>query len=142
MATVDLPLGTVEYRTFGPDHDGPTVMFVHGFLVNGTLWDPVAERLAAAGVRSIVPDWPLGSHRFPVPTASDLSPTSVARAVLDLIDALRLDDVVLVGNDTGGAVCQLALRDHGGRVAGLVLTNCDGFETFPPAFFKPNVMVT
>ena len=137
MATVDLPLGTVGYRVFGPDHVGPTVVFVHGFLVDGTLWDPVAERLAAAGIRSIVADWPLGSHRIPVPAGSDLSPNGVARSVLDLIDALHLDQVVLVGNDTGGALCQLALRDHGGRIDGLVLTNCDGFETFPPAFFKP-----
>ena len=57
MPTVDLPLGTIEYRRFGPDSPGgPTAVFVHGFLVNGTLWDPVAEQLAAQGVASIVAD--------------------------------------------------------------------------------------
>ena len=56
MPTIDLPIGPIEYRTFGPDgREAPVAVFVHGFLVNGTLWDPVAERLARDGVRCIVP---------------------------------------------------------------------------------------
>jgi len=138
MPTVDLPLGPIDHRVFGPDAPGtPTVVFVHGFLVNGSLWDPVAERLAALGVRSIVADWPLGAHHTAVPEGSELSPTSVAQAVLDLLDALDLVDVVLVGSDTGGAICQLALAGDRHRIGALVLTNCDAFETFPPKFFIP-----
>jgi pimeloyl-ACP methyl ester carboxylesterase len=138
MPTIDLPIGPIEYRTFGPDAvDAPVAVFVHGFLVNGTLWDAVAESLAADGIRSIVPDWPLGAHRQPVDPDADLSPRGVAAAVRSLLDELDLRDVVLVGNDTGGALCQLALRDDAHRVAGLVLTNCDAFEQFPPRFFVP-----
>ena len=138
MLTIDLPIGPIDYRVFGPDTDGaPVAVFVHGFLVNGTLWDPVAERLAADGVCCIVPDWPLGAHRRPIGPHTELSPVAVADAVLALLDALDLHDVVLVGNDTGGGVCQLALRGDAPRVAGLVLTNCDGFEQFPPRFFVP-----
>ena len=66
MATVDLSIGPLDYRSAGPtDPDAPTALFVHGFLVNGTLWDPVVEHLAAQGVRCVVPDWPLGAHRRP-----------------------------------------------------------------------------
>jgi pimeloyl-ACP methyl ester carboxylesterase len=142
MPTVDLPIGPVEYRTFGPDAgagagSAPVAVFVHGFLVNGTLWDPVAERLAAGGVRCIVPDWPLGAHRQPADPDADLSPVAIADSVLALLDALDLHDVVLVGSDTGGGLCQLALRGDAHRVAGLVLTNCDAFERFPPRFFVP-----
>jgi pimeloyl-ACP methyl ester carboxylesterase len=138
MPTVDLPTGPVDYRTFGPDAAGaPVAVFVHGFLVNGTLWDPVAERLAAGGVRCIVPDWPLGAHRRPADPDAELSPVAIADAVLALLDALDLPDVVLVGSDTGGGLCQLALRGDAHRVAGLVLTNCDAFEKFPPRFFVP-----
>jgi pimeloyl-ACP methyl ester carboxylesterase len=61
----------------------------------------------------------------------------VASAVTDLLGALGLHDVVLVGSDTGGALCQLALRGDTHRVRGLVLTNCDAFEQFPPRFFVP-----
>ena len=59
MPTLDLPISIVDYRVFGPEAgDAPVAVFVHGFLVSGSLWEPVAERLAADGVRCIVPDWP------------------------------------------------------------------------------------
>ncbi len=135
---VDLPGGTIRVRQFGPEHsNAPTAVFVHGFLVDGTLWDGVAEGLAEHGVRCVVPDLPLGSHRIPMPADRPLSPTSVAQSVLDLLAALDLHDVVLVGSDTGGAICQLALAGDHDRVGGLVLTNCDAFETFPPRWFAP-----
>ena len=138
MPTIDLPIGPVDYRVFGPRAaDAPVAVFVHGFLVNGTLWDPVAEKLAADGVRCIVPDWPLGAHRRPVNPHADLSPIAVAGAVISLLDTLDLHDAVLVGSDTGGGLCQLALRGDTHRVKGLVLTNCDAFEQFPPRFFVP-----
>jgi len=138
MPTIDLPIGPIDYRVHGPAGAGtPVAVFVHGFLVNGTLWDPVAEKLAADGVRCILPDWPLGAHRRPVNPDADLSPTAVAGAIAGLLDALDLNDVVLVGSDTGGGLCQLALRGDTHRVIGLVLTNCDAFEQFPPRFFVP-----
>ncbi len=138
MPIVDLPIGRVDYRVFGPAEPGArTVVFVHGFLVNGHLWDGVAERLAVDGVRSIVADWPLGAHRTPAAPDAELSPIAVAASVLALLDELDLHDVTLVGNDTGGAICQLALRGDHHRIGRLVLTNCDAFEHFPPAFFVP-----
>jgi pimeloyl-ACP methyl ester carboxylesterase len=44
-----------------------------------------------------------------------------------------------VGNDTGGAICQLLVTERPERVGRLVLTNCDAFENFPPKLFKPLV---
>jgi len=143
VPTIDLPIGPVDYRDLGPrTADAPVAVFVHGILVNSTLWDPVAEPLAAAGIRCILPDWPLGAHRRPASKDAELSPTTVAAAITSLLDALDLRDVVLAGSDTGGALCQLALRQlarDGGthRVSGLVLTNCDAFEQFPPRYFGP-----
>src|SRR5262252_493410 len=138
MPDIDLAIGPLDYRDLGPRAAAaPVAVFVHGFLVNSTLWDPVAEKLAADGVRCILPDWPLGAHRRPVDPGADLSPIAVASAVTDLLGALGLRDAVLVGSDTGGALCQLALRGDTQRVSGLVLTNCDAFEQFPPRFFVP-----
>ena len=57
--------------------------------------------------------------------------------MLALLDSLDLRDAILVGSDTGGGLCQLALRGEPDRVGGLVLTNCDAFEQFPPRFFVP-----
>src|SRR6185437_14628800 len=138
MPTIDLPIGPVDYRDLGPRAaDAPVALFVHGFLVNATLWDRVAEQGAADRVRCVLPDWPLGAHRRPANPDAALSPIAVADAVTGLLDALDLHDVVLVGNDTGGGLCQLALRGDTRRVRGLVLTNCDAFEQFPPRFFVP-----
>ena len=128
--------GEIQYRTYGPDRsEAPTVVFVHGFLVDGTLWTSVAEELGRRGVRSVVPTWPLGSHRTPMRADADLSPRGVARTVVDFLATLDLDDVTLVGNDTGGAICQLVLDTDASRIGRVVLTNCDAFEAFPPKGF-------
>ena len=136
MTTVDLPHGTVRYRVAGPEHaDGPPVVFVHGFLVDGTLWSATAEALAAAGVRSYAPDWPLGSHTIALGPGADQSPRGIAGQVVAFLEALELEDVTLVGNDTGGAICQFVLDGDASRVGRVVLTNCDAFDNFPPAPF-------
>jgi pimeloyl-ACP methyl ester carboxylesterase len=108
------------------------VVFVHGILVDSRLWDRVAEGLARQGFRCYLPNWPLGSHTIPVNPGSDLSPGGVATMIRDFIDALGLLDVTLVGNDTGGGLCQLVIDAYPDRVGRLVLTNCDAFDKFPP----------
>ncbi|QIG42421.1 alpha/beta hydrolase [Nocardioides anomalus] len=128
---VELVAGPLEYRAAGPE-DGRPVVFVHGFLVDDTLWSDVPERLAAAGYRTYAPTWPLASHRLPMVADADLSPRGLARLVLAFLEALDLHDVVLVGSDTGGGVSQLVLSEDPARVGALVLTNCDAFDTFPP----------
>ena len=62
-------------------------------------------------------------------------PRGVARLIAAFLEALELDDVTLVGNDTGGAICQLVVDRHPERLGRLVLTNCDAFENFPPKAF-------
>lgn len=67
---------------------------------------------------------------------ADTSPRGVAHMIATFLEALDLDDVVLVGSDTGGALCQVVAVDHPERLGALVLTNCDAFDNFPPSFFK------
>lgn len=131
MERIDLPAGTVHYRAAGPV-DGTPVVFVHGFMVDADLWADVPERLAAAGHRTFAPTWPIGSHTTSMSGDADLSPRGLAKVVVAFLDALGLDEVVLVGSDTGGAVSQLVLDEAPDRVARLVLTDCDAFEVFPP----------
>jgi pimeloyl-ACP methyl ester carboxylesterase len=68
---------------------------------------------------------------------ADLSPHGVARLVGDFIAALGLDNVTIVGNDTGGAICQLMLGGDTSRIGAAVLTNCDAFDAFPPRALAP-----
>ncbi len=132
MPEIQLSQGTVRYRDGGA---GPPVLFVHGVLVDGRAWGRVVPRLTDRA-RCIVPDLPLGAHQVPMPTDADLSPLGLARLIVELIERLELDDVTLVGNDTGGALCQLVAAHHPQRLARLVLTNCDSFEHFPPKQFR------
>lgn len=131
MPEINLSQGTVHYRDEG---SGPVVVLIHGLLVDGTVWGPAVERLAASA-RCIVPDLPLGSHRTPMAPGADLSPPGLARLIAELIERLELTDVTLVGNDTGGALCQIVVANHPEAVGRLVLINCDSFEHFPPPAF-------
>jgi pimeloyl-ACP methyl ester carboxylesterase len=134
----DLPQGRITYRSAGPATSShPPVVFVHGVLVDGQLWAAVAERLAAEGIRSYAPTLPLGAHQQPMNPDADLSPGGIAALVRDFISALDLSDVTIVGNDTGGAICQLVLGGDTSRIGAAVLTNCDAFDTFPPKVFAP-----
>ena len=126
--TVEVPAGTIAYRERGA---GEPLVFVHGVGVNGDLWRKVAPALAERW-RCITPDLPLGSHSHPLRDDADLSLPGLARIVADLLEALDLEDVTIVANDTGGAVAQWLAGHHAERIARLVLTSCDAFEKFPP----------
>jgi pimeloyl-ACP methyl ester carboxylesterase len=137
-SVADLPQGRLAYRAAGPaSNSSPPVVFVHGILVDARLWEPVATRLAAEGIRSYAPTLPLGSHQRPLDADADLAPAGVARLALDFIEALGLGDVTIAGNDTGGAIGQIMLGTDPSRIGAAVLTNCDAFGTFPPAAFAP-----
>jgi len=133
MNEVSLPQGTIRYRELGT---GEPVLLVHGFLTDGELWREVAPRLAA-DFRVIAPDWPLGSQQLPLNRGTDLSPLGLAKIVADFMAHLQLENVTLVGNDTGGAICQLVAVHHPQRLARLVLTPCDAYENFMPPAFLP-----
>jgi pimeloyl-ACP methyl ester carboxylesterase len=133
MPQLTLQRATIEYRELGPaDSSHPPILFVHGILVDHKLWLKVAEELARNGFRCILPDWPLGSHTVPVDPGVELTPATVAEMIDEFIGALGLHDVTLVGNDTGGGLCQLLIDAHPDSVGRLVLTNCDAFDKFPP----------
>lgn len=130
--TLRLPKGPLHYRDEG---EGPPVLFVHGLMVNGALWRQVVPDVVAAGFRCVVPELPLGSHPEPRAADADQSPRAVARLLADLLDELDLRDVIVVANDTGGALTQLLMAYHPERLGGVVLTPCDAFEKVFPSLF-------
>jgi pimeloyl-ACP methyl ester carboxylesterase len=129
---ISLPQGTVAYRERG---NGEPIVFVHGLLVNGDLWRKVVPSLAK-DFRCITPDWPLGSHDVPMNPEADLTTGGVAQLIADFLAALDLENVTLVGNDSGGALSQIVVTEHPDRIGRLVLTPCDAFDVFPPGMFK------
>jgi pimeloyl-ACP methyl ester carboxylesterase len=129
---IQLPAGTIRYREAG---EGKPVVFVHGYLVDGRLWDGVVDRLSDR-CRCIAPDWPIGAQQIAMSPDADLSPPGIAGIIASFLEALDLEDVTIVGNDSGGAMSQVLVTRHPQRIGRLVLTNCDTHENFPPGIFK------
>lgn len=126
--------GDVRYFERG---EGRPVVFIHGVLVNADLWRHVVPDIAEAGFRAITVDLPLGSHETALRPDADLTPPGLADLIADFLDGLDLRDVVLVANDTGGALTQIMLSRRPERVERVVLTPCDSFDYFFPPTFKP-----
>ena len=126
-----LRTGTLRYFEAG---SGSPIVFVHGYFVNANLWRKVVP-LLSRDFRCIALDLPFGSHEVPMNADADLSERGVVALVSDAIEALGLDDVTLVGMDTGGAICQFLVTQRPERIGRLVLTSCDYRENFPPRIF-------
>lgn len=124
--------GTIQYQDEGV---GDPILFVHGLLTNNQLWRKVIPELREE-LRCIAPTWPLGSHSQPMSPSADLSPAGIARLIVEVTDGLGLERVTLVGNDTGGAICQLVATEYPDRISRLVLTSCDCFDNFFPPVFR------
>ena len=123
---VEIPAGTLGYREVG---SGQPVVLLHGLVANALAWRGVAPRLGDRA-RCIAPDWPLGSHTPALPDA-DLTLPGQARIFVDLLDALGLDDVVLIGNGYGGDVAQVVTAEYPDRVKALVLMATNAFGSDP-----------
>jgi pimeloyl-ACP methyl ester carboxylesterase len=129
---IELAAGRIRYREAG---EGKPVVFVHGFLVDGRLWDGVVDQLSDR-CRCIAPDWPIAAHQVAMNPDADLSPPGIAALIASFLEALELEDVTIVGNDSGGAMSQVLVTKHPERIGRLVLTNCDTHDNFPPGIFK------
>jgi len=129
---IELPAGTIRYREAG---EGKPVVFVHGYLVDGRLWDGVVDGLSDR-FRCLAPDWPIGAQQVAMNPDADLTPYGIAATIASFLEALDLEDVTIVGNDSGGAMSQVLVTRHPERIGRLVLTNCDTHTNFPPGPFK------
>ena len=138
MREIELSAGTIEYEDTG---DGPAIVLLHGLMMDASLWDaPIAE--LSADHRCVAPTLPLGAHRHAMRADADLSLPGIARLVTEFLDRLDLHDVTLVGNDTGGALVQLLIRDGAPRVGRVVLVSCDAFDNFPPGLTGKTLVLT
>jgi len=132
--SVETPSGRISYTSAG---SGPVALFVHGVVLNKHLWRHqlaglsdirrcIAVDLLAHGDTEIAPD-------------QDVSVTANAKMLKEVLDALKIDQVDLVGNDSGGGIAQIFAALNPERVRTLTLTNCDTHDNWPPEAFKPFV---
>jgi pimeloyl-ACP methyl ester carboxylesterase len=136
---LELSAGTIEYEDTGGQ--GPAIVLLPGLMMDASLWEEVIAALSPDH-RCIAPTLPLGAHRHAMHADADLSPRGLARLVSELLDRLDLNDVTLVGNDTGGALVQLVACDGDNRVGRIVLVSCDAFDNFPPGLTGKTLVLT
>jgi pimeloyl-ACP methyl ester carboxylesterase len=129
---VETPSGRIAYAQAGT---GPVALFVHGVLLNKHLWRHqlsglsdirrcVAVDLLAHGDTEIAPD-------------QDVSVTANAAMLVQFLDALGIDQVDVIGNDSGGGIVQIFAALNPQRVRSVTLTNCDTHDNWPPDAFRP-----
>ena len=100
-----------------------TVLLVHGFPVDGRMWDHQADLLCQTH-RVVVPDLPGFGFTPPEPNEAVAGIDDTADLLAGLLDALDVTDpVTLVGLSRGGYVAFAFLRRHADRVGRLIL--CD-----------------
>jgi pimeloyl-ACP methyl ester carboxylesterase len=131
---VDTPSGSIHYVEHG---EGPVALFVHGVLLNGYLW---RHQLAQLGdLRRCIAVDLMAHGNTQISSTQDVSVTANAHMLAEFLDALKIEQVDLVGNDSGGGICQIFAALYPGRIRSLVLTNCDAHDNWPPEAFKPFV---
>jgi len=118
--TVLVP-GRGEFFLRDTGGDGPVLMLLHGWLVNADLnWCGAYAALALAGYRVLAIDH-RGHGRGLRPLVA-FRLTDCAADMAGVLRTLGLPPAILVGYSMGGAIAQLAARDHPDVVAGLVLS--------------------
>jgi pimeloyl-ACP methyl ester carboxylesterase len=114
--------------------EGPAAIFVHGIFLNSFLWRPAIAELASER-RCIAVDLPAHGESE-LREGLELSFNTQVEVVRGLADTLGLDSFDLVGNDTGGAICQAVAAKWPERIRTLTLTNCDAHDNMPPEAFN------
>src|SRR6202030_4002968 len=132
--SVQLASGRISYAEAG---SGPVALFVHGVLLNSHLWRHQLADLSDIR-RSIAVDL-LAHGDTEIAPNQDVSVTANAKMLNEFLDALNIDQVDLVGNDSGGGIVQIFSALYPGRVRSLTLTNCDTHDNWPPEAFMPFV---
>jgi pimeloyl-ACP methyl ester carboxylesterase len=128
---IRVPQGEVAYADIG---DGPVALFVHGVFMNGLLWRNAVTELASER-RCIAIDLPAHGDTS-IDIGEGFSLDAHAALLVDFLDALGIEEVDLIGNDTGGAISQVFAVRFPQRVRTMTLTNCDVDENFPPDAFR------
>ena len=130
--SVVTPSGRISYTEAG---EGPVALFVHGVLLNGHLWRHQLDELSDVR-HCIAPDL-LAHGDTEISPEQDVSVSANATMLREFLDALGVDQVDLVGNDSGGGICQIFAAQNPGRIRSLTLTDCDTHDNWPPEPFKP-----
>lgn len=104
---------------------GRPVVMVHGLPGSAYDWRETSAALAAIGMRAIAVDR-VGYGRSDPRTSGAYTPKSNAAELLDLLEAMELHDVTVVGWSYGGSTAMTAAMSQPERIRRLVLVGTGG----------------
>jgi pimeloyl-ACP methyl ester carboxylesterase len=131
---IETPSGRISYVEAG---SGPVALFVHGVLLNKHIWRHQMAGLSA--IRRCISIDLLAHGDTEIDPDQDVSVTANAKMLREVLDALQVDQVDVIGNDSGGGIAQIFAALNPERIRSLILTNCDTHDNWPPEAFKPFV---
>lgn len=109
----------LHYQEAGGEND-PAVVLIHGFLASNFVWRDVLVPLSERGFRVVAPDL-VGFGFSGKPADGEYTIEAQARAVVGLLDELKIERATLVGSSYGAAVAAVAALERPERVRRLVL---------------------
>jgi pimeloyl-ACP methyl ester carboxylesterase len=112
---------TLHARDWGGGAAARAVVLLHGLSSNARIWDGVAPRLAAAGLRPVAID--LRGHGESEQPSSGYDFATVTSDLVHALGALGIRAPLLVGHSWGANVALQYTAGHPGAVAGLVLVD-------------------
>jgi pimeloyl-ACP methyl ester carboxylesterase len=124
----ETPFGRIAYVERG---EGPVAVFVHGLPLCGYQWRSVIDDLAPRRRSIAIDAMALGYTE--VDPARDVSFAEQARMVAAFLDALEIERIDLVANDTGAGISQIVAASYPARLRTLTLTNCEVHDLWPNA---------
>jgi pimeloyl-ACP methyl ester carboxylesterase len=124
--------GRIAYIEQG---QGPVALFIHGVPLNGYHWRHIIDRVKHRR-RCIAIDL-MGLGFTEIAPSQDVSFTAQAVMIAEVLNALGIDKIDLIANDSGGAIAQIFAAHHASRLRSLVLTNCDVHDGWPPPQVQP-----
>lgn len=130
--SIETRSGRIAYVEKGT---GPVALFVHGILLNGYLWRHQLEALSETR-RCVAIDL-LAHGDTEIDGRQDVSVTANAQMIGEFLDALRIEQADVIGNDSGGGIAQIFAALNPERVRSLTLTDCDAHDNWPPDAFRP-----
>ena len=130
--SVQTASGRIAYAEQG---SGPVAVFVHGVLLNGHLWRHQLGQLC--DMRRCIAIDLLAHGDTETAPGQDVSVTANAAMLGEFLDALGIEAIDLVGNDSGGGIAQIFAALNPARIRSLTLTDCDAQDNWPPEAFKP-----
>ncbi|MBM3515118.1 MAG: alpha/beta fold hydrolase [Alphaproteobacteria bacterium] len=116
---VAAPMGQLHYRDIGPRDDKHPIVLLHQSPMSMIQWAGVQNALAELGIRAITVDSP--GYGLSDPPNKQPSIRDYADNLVALLDALKLDKVVIAGHHTGAHIAASFAGNHGDRVKALVM---------------------